>query len=157
MDTSTPGVGAATMHDQHIVMVAERAVRDTVNQGINDLRGELGIKFHEIENAAGGIKSMGIKIGEIENDIDNLNLNITEAFKKNNAMLRNEIQALKGDLSEEFKNKMTKALSDNQEQITKTRYVDDNTNQMFIRVDSQSEVTKLENLESIDFLNPAGE
>ena len=39
----------------------------------------------------------------------------------------------------------------NEEQITKTRYVDDNTNQMFIRVDSQNEVTKLENLESIDF------
>ena len=39
----------------------------------------------------------------------------------------------------------------NEEQITKTRYVDDNTNQMFIRVDSQNEITKLENLESIDF------
>ena len=35
----------------------------------------------------------------------------------------------------------------NEEQITKTRYVDDNTNQMFIRVDSQNEVTKLENLD----------
>ena len=39
----------------------------------------------------------------------------------------------------------------NKEEITKTRYVDDNTNQMFIRVDSENKISQLENLESIDF------
>ena len=72
-------------------MVAERAV----GQQINDLRGELGVKFHEIENGDNGLKSLK---SEIENEMSTLNDNLTDAFTQNNALLRREIQAMK-DLS----------------------------------------------------------
>ena len=109
-----------TMSQQEVVMVAERAVTQSANDlrgeigikfqeiengvksEISVIRGELGVKFNEIENGKGGLKSIGMKLGEMESEIENLNDNVTEAFKKNNALLRNEIQALKGDLSEEF-------------------------------------------------------
>lgn len=66
----------AAMTDQKVVMVAER----TVGQAINDLRGELGVKFHQIENGENGIKGLnetcesGIKEikTSIEEEINNL-------------------------------------------------------------------------------------
>ena len=47
-----------SMSEQDVVMVAERAV----GQQINDLRGELGVKFHEIENGDNGLKSLKSEI-----------------------------------------------------------------------------------------------
>ena len=85
-------------------MVAERAVQGR----LQDLRAELGVKFHEIENGGSGLKSLGTKMGELEWEIENLNDNVTEAFKKNNALLRDEIQALKGDMSEDLAKKNEK-------------------------------------------------
>ena len=41
----------ATMSDQEVVMVAERAV----GQAINDLRGEPGVKFFEIQDGEDGL------------------------------------------------------------------------------------------------------
>ena len=77
-------------------MVAERAVQ----QQIDDLRGELGIKFNQLENGEGGLKALGLKLGELEEELSNLNTSVTDAFKNNNALLRSEIQAMKGDLSQ---------------------------------------------------------
>ena len=78
-------------------MVAERAV----TQGLNDLRGELGVKFHEIENGDSGLKSLLSKITDIQENFENLNDKITNTSKNNNALLRNEILAMKGGIAQE--------------------------------------------------------
>lgn len=44
----------ATMTEENVVMVTERAV----GQLINDLRGEIGVKLQEIENGVSGLKSI---------------------------------------------------------------------------------------------------
>ena len=100
MATSGPtgpmGIGDVTMHDQHIVMVAERAV----TQLIHDLRGELGVKFAELQTLIDGNRS------DMEEGISDLSAAMTDAFKQNNASLRNEIKAIKGDLAQEFEIKL---------------------------------------------------
>ena len=100
------------MTEAEIVMVAERAV----GQQINDLRGELGVKFHEIENGDNGLKSLK---SEIENEMSTLNDNLTDAFTQNNALLRREIQAMKGDMAEDLAAKLNIKMRENQEHLEK--------------------------------------
>ena len=76
--------------EQEIVMVAERAVR----QLIDDLRGELGVKFQQIEESINANKS------EAEEGLSDLSAAMTDAFKQNNASLRNEMRALNGDTTQ---------------------------------------------------------
>ena len=52
-----------------VVMVAERAV----DQKILDLRGELGVKFHEIENGESGIQNIISKVKDLEEYFEHLN------------------------------------------------------------------------------------
>ena len=73
-------------------MVAERAVQ----QLIDDLRGELGVKFREIEQLIEGNKS------EADEAVSDLAAAMTDAFKQNNATLRNEMQAIKGDITQQL-------------------------------------------------------
>ena len=101
-----------SMSEQDVVMVAERAV----GQQINDLRGELGVKFHEIENGDNGLKFLKT---EIENEISTRNDNLTDAFTKNNALLRKEIQAMKGDMAEDLAARLNIKMRENQEQLEK--------------------------------------
>ena len=83
------------MSEQEIVMVAERAVRDAVDQGMNDLRGEFGLKFQEIQNGVNKfIHQTNEFKTETETSIDELNNNVTESFKKNNELLRSENRQL---------------------------------------------------------------
>ena len=93
-------VGNATapmgISEAEIVMVAERAV----TQGLNDLRGELGVKFHEIENGGTGMKFLQSKLSDLEDEISNLSDSVTTAFKNKNQLLRNEIRAMKGDIAQ---------------------------------------------------------
>ena len=89
--TNTMGISEA-----EIVMVAERAV----TQGLNDLRGELGVKFHEIENGGTGMKFLQSKLSDLEDEISNLSDSVTTAFKNKNQLLRNEIRAMKGDIAQ---------------------------------------------------------
>ena len=109
MNQGQMGIGAVTMHDQQIIMVAERAV----TQLINDLRGELGVKFLELETSINAIKS------ESEDGISDLSAAMTDAFKQNNASLRNEIKAIKGDLAQEFEIKLENKFKELEENFKK--------------------------------------
>ena len=109
MDTTGMGVGATTMHDQQIVMVAERAV----TQLINDLRGELGVKFAELQTLIDGNRS------DMEEGISDLSAAMTDAFKQNNASLRNEIKAIKGDFAQEFEIKLENKFKQLEENVNK--------------------------------------
>mgnify|MGYP003330238147 CR=1 FL=1 len=80
-------------------MVAERAVQ----QGLLDLRGELGAKLQEIDSGLKGLQSLHSQITEMDENFENLNDNITAAFKNNNALLRNEIKAVSGDTAQKSK------------------------------------------------------
>ena len=91
---------------QEIVMVAERAVQ----QLIDDLRGELGVKFAEIESSINANKS------DAEEAVSDLAAAMTDAFKQNNATLRNELKANGGDITQELKqqmNTLNKTINDN--------------------------------------------
>ena len=91
---------------QEIVMVAERAVQ----QLIDDLRGELGVKFAEIESSINANKS------DAEEAVSDLAAAMTDAFKQNNATLRNELKANAGDITQELKqqmNTLNKTINDN--------------------------------------------
>ena len=66
---------AGALPGQEIAMLAERAVQ----QGVNDLRGEIGVKFQEIENGVQDLKS------ELEKANEDLGDKMTDAFKANNA------------------------------------------------------------------------
>ena len=79
--------------EQEIVMVAERAV----GQMIQDLRSELGVKFHEIEVLITSNKS------EAEESVSDLAAAMTDAFRENNATLRNELKATVGDSTQKLK------------------------------------------------------
>ena len=65
------GTSGASVPSQEIVMVAERAVQ----QLIDDLRGELGVKFHQIEQLLEGNKS------DAEEAVSDLAAAMTDAFK----------------------------------------------------------------------------
>ena len=71
-------------------MVAERAVW----QMIQDLRGELGVKFNELEVRITNNKS------EAEESVSDLAAAMTDAFTENNTTLRNEIKASVGDAAQ---------------------------------------------------------
>ena len=96
--TGPMGFGAsdAAMTNENVVMVAERAV----GQLIDDLRGELGLRFQGVESAINEIKS------ETEQAVEDLSAAMTDAFKQNNASLRNEIASMKGDLTQDFADKL---------------------------------------------------
>ena len=96
-----------------IVMVAER----TVQQGLLDLRGELGATFQTIDSGLQGLQSIHYKLTEMEENFENLNDNVTAAFKNNNALLRNEIKAMAGDIAQKQKDENAAAI----EQATKTQ------------------------------------
>ena len=89
-------------------MVAERAVQ----QLISDLRGELGVKFQEIETLIVANKS------EAEEGISDLSAALTDAFKQNNASLRNEIKASVGDAAQELKQQLDELTNDLANQIS---------------------------------------
>ena len=65
---------------------------------IDDLRGELGVKFHQIEGIIQGNKD------EMEESISDLSAAMTDAFKENNSSLRTETRAIKADTAQEFQN-----------------------------------------------------
>ena len=80
-----------TMSQQEVVMVAERAV----NQGMNDLRGELGVKFAEMEKGVNKfIQEINQFKSDSENTMEELNAAVTDSFKKSNELLRNENRQL---------------------------------------------------------------
>ena len=89
MNTAT-GTQPLQYPHQEIVMVAERAVQ----QMINDLRGELGVKFGELEALITANKS------DAEEAVSDLAAAMTDALKQNNATLRNELKAKKGDITQ---------------------------------------------------------
>ena len=80
------------------VMVAERTVR----QGLTDIRGELGVKFGEVDSnilkIESGMKNLQNLHTQTCEDLEGLSDNMTEAFKRNNALLRSEFKALSGCL-----------------------------------------------------------
>ena len=78
-------------------MVAERAV----NQGMNDLRGEFGVKFGEMQKGVNKfIEEINQFKSETENAIEELNTVITDSFKKNNEFLKNENRQLADSVCE---------------------------------------------------------
>ena len=99
-----------------VVMVAERAV----NQALDNLRGQLGVKFHELENGDQGLKTLQLKIGDLEQSFENLGDNVTDAFKKNNGLLCNGIQAAKGDIIQQIETKVTKQIEELEKNINST-------------------------------------
>ena len=98
---------------QEIVMVAERAVQ----QLISDLRGELGVKFHEIENGENGLNILSDRLGDLEDEIQNLNSHVTDALKNNNRLLLDEIKAAKGDISIEIHLNVNKRIDELEKNI----------------------------------------
>ena len=65
-------------------MVAERAV----SQGLADLRAELGVKFHGIDSTLKDIPDFQNKLKELDESLEDLGDQMTQAFKNNNALLR---------------------------------------------------------------------
>ena len=92
-----------------IVMVAERAVQ----QGLLDLRAELGVKFQGIDSGLQAVQSFLSKLKELDENFENLSDNVTEAFKNNNALLRTEIKAMSGDIAQSAQNERVKTKEEN--------------------------------------------
>ena len=110
MNMNTAATQPLQYPQQEIVMVAERAVQ----QMINDLRGELGVKFGELEALITANKS------DAEEAVSDLAAAMTDAFKQNNATLRNELKANKGDITQEFTQQIenvNKIMKENLEEI----------------------------------------
>ena len=85
-----------------LVMVAERAVE----QGLLDLRGELGVKFKEVDDGLKDLQNFRI---EMDENFENLSDSMTAAFKNNNALLRGEMRALAGDIAQQAQNAANKS------------------------------------------------
>ena len=99
------------MSEQQVLMVAERAVR----QQIDDLRGELGVKFYDIDK---GMENLKIVIkGEFDNEIQEVQAAVTDAFKNNNATFRDQLNAMKGDIAQELTKKIEVKARENQDAI----------------------------------------
>ena len=101
------------------VMVAEQVVR----QGLTDLRGELGIKFNESDSKIAaidtGLKNLQNLHTQTCEDLESLSDTMTEAFKRNNALLRSELKALSGDIQQTAQIEGAKTKDENAANIEK--------------------------------------
>ena len=90
-------------------MVAERAV----GQGLADLRAELGVKFFGMDSKLNNLQDSQNKLKELEEGLEDLSDQMTQAFKNNNALLRNEIKAMAGDFIQNAQNESNKNKQEN--------------------------------------------
>ena len=80
----------ASVSTQAVVMVAERAVQ----QSMGNLRDEVGGKIQTVENGLQVIENGVVSFkAEVEKATEDLNGNLTNAFKANNATLRQGIKS----------------------------------------------------------------
>ena len=105
----------ATMSDQNVVMVAERAVKKLND----DLRGEMGVMIQILQNSISDLKSESSSKQELEDDISNLNGVVKESFKTNNALLRAELGVMKQGLTDELLGKLQEGMRESEANLTK--------------------------------------
>ena len=127
MASASNATNTMSISQADIYMVAERAV----TQLMDGLRGELGVKFHELENGEQGLQVLHSKLGELEEELGNLSDNVTTSFKQNNGLLRNEIKAAKGDIVTEIeiKIKVAKQIEELERNINTTLFTNSSSSQ----------------------------